>query len=607
MENLSNDKKTELQTGVLAGATSITVKNSTGWPAVKFRIRVDDELMLVTNKGAGTQLTWTVERGIEGTTPADHLADAVVTQVLTVGGLLQYIIDNYPLQLSNAVVLAGASQIAGLVTPEQLRMSAEKFGGGTPVSKPSGFTLYTPPFSIRRTGVLGAYTYTTDYSPESKRPTPTSTIYVGLGGNNNNDGLTYATRVRSFSLAIAMASALGGVVRILFEAGTYLYTNTQARSGQPSLNNPNYPDNWASLFAGNAPACDLVIEPYDGTGVAELVFNKNVTWNATSDANIYVTNALGASNVGTMVADLKFLDPEGQPIGLYSVFTVADGNNPWPELNAAHAFYGNGAKYYNNTTQKMYIRTRDSRAPDAQIRMHDTGQSPGWLAAPTATRTIWAKNLKFRGGGMGFKSTALGASGIKLNSYWIDCAFTHSGGNGGQTGAWLHQGGGGEIIHYRTVSSYNVDDCLAYYGATEFPNAVEIDFVSRYSGNGQTSGTVNASTGHNNTSIMRINGKYYECLDAVINDIDTCQSWNLGCEGSNRRGDSGTETSVVYRCGFPGKNFVTLMWLDGCRVIDGALGPATYKTACYAGGILSYTNLTFTPTAGPGTGTVQSY
>lgn len=106
MENLANDKKTELQAGVLAGATTITIKNSTGWPAPNFRIRIDDELMLVTNKGAGTELTWTVVRGIEGTEAVAHLVDADVYQVLTAGGLEKYLTD----RLGGGSVIANTSR-----------------------------------------------------------------------------------------------------------------------------------------------------------------------------------------------------------------------------------------------------------------------------------------------------------------------------------------------------------------------------------------------------------------------------------------------------------------------------------------------------------------
>lgn len=55
-----------------ASQTSLQVASPAGFPTTTFRIRIDDELMTVTS-GFGTS-TWTVARGVNGTTPASHLA-----------------------------------------------------------------------------------------------------------------------------------------------------------------------------------------------------------------------------------------------------------------------------------------------------------------------------------------------------------------------------------------------------------------------------------------------------------------------------------------------------------------------------------------------------
>jgi len=52
----------------------------------QFRVICDAEIMLVT--AGETTTTWTVTRGIEGTTPAAHAAGATVAHVLTAAGLL---------------------------------------------------------------------------------------------------------------------------------------------------------------------------------------------------------------------------------------------------------------------------------------------------------------------------------------------------------------------------------------------------------------------------------------------------------------------------------------------------------------------------------------
>lgn len=84
MENFSNDFATTLSGGMDAVTTAMAVVSATGSPNIQFRIRVDDEIMLVTAKAG---LNWTVVRGQEGTTAALHLISTNVIHILTAGGL----------------------------------------------------------------------------------------------------------------------------------------------------------------------------------------------------------------------------------------------------------------------------------------------------------------------------------------------------------------------------------------------------------------------------------------------------------------------------------------------------------------------------------------
>lgn len=94
MENLGNDFATTLAAAITTvGQTAISVVSGTGAPAVNFRIRIGDELMLVTSKGSGTD--WTVTRNIEGTTATTHLNGADVAHVVTFGGIDAYGDENF--------------------------------------------------------------------------------------------------------------------------------------------------------------------------------------------------------------------------------------------------------------------------------------------------------------------------------------------------------------------------------------------------------------------------------------------------------------------------------------------------------------------------------
>lgn len=94
MENLANDIQTTLNGAIADGVTtSITVTSGTGFPAANFRIRIENEIMLVTSVGGGTN--WTVTRGAESTTGAAHANGSNVVHVLSKGGLDQYTEERY--------------------------------------------------------------------------------------------------------------------------------------------------------------------------------------------------------------------------------------------------------------------------------------------------------------------------------------------------------------------------------------------------------------------------------------------------------------------------------------------------------------------------------
>ncbi len=86
-EFLANNAQTTLSAAITTtGATSCTVTSATAFPASgTFRVLVDSELMSVTGV-SGT--TFTIVRGIEGSTAATHSNGATVSQVITAAGLL---------------------------------------------------------------------------------------------------------------------------------------------------------------------------------------------------------------------------------------------------------------------------------------------------------------------------------------------------------------------------------------------------------------------------------------------------------------------------------------------------------------------------------------
>jgi hypothetical protein len=86
-EQLANGQVfTTLTAGVGENDTTIHVSSAAGFPSSgQYRVRVDDELMLVT-AGAGTT-TWTVTRGIENSHPLFHLSGATLLFTITAGSM----------------------------------------------------------------------------------------------------------------------------------------------------------------------------------------------------------------------------------------------------------------------------------------------------------------------------------------------------------------------------------------------------------------------------------------------------------------------------------------------------------------------------------------
>ncbi len=68
---------TTLTAAMNASQTTLNVASATGFPTTTFRVRVDDEYMTVTN-GFGTT-TWTVTRGVNGSTAASHVNSQTIT------------------------------------------------------------------------------------------------------------------------------------------------------------------------------------------------------------------------------------------------------------------------------------------------------------------------------------------------------------------------------------------------------------------------------------------------------------------------------------------------------------------------------------------------
>jgi hypothetical protein len=120
-EHFANEAATTLVGTITGAATSLVVASSSGFPAVNFRVRIDNEYLLVTAGPPGST-TWTVARAQEGSVAATHQNGAAVTHVLTAGGLVQAIADRVPIirldyvggSMFNGSAITGSAEFAFL-------------------------------------------------------------------------------------------------------------------------------------------------------------------------------------------------------------------------------------------------------------------------------------------------------------------------------------------------------------------------------------------------------------------------------------------------------------------------------------------------------------
>lgn len=94
LEQYINNGVTALNGAIDDNDTTLTVDNGAVFPSVgNFRIRINDEILLCT---ARSTHVLTVERGAEGTTPANHADDDTVTSILTAASLKRLVQDDSP-------------------------------------------------------------------------------------------------------------------------------------------------------------------------------------------------------------------------------------------------------------------------------------------------------------------------------------------------------------------------------------------------------------------------------------------------------------------------------------------------------------------------------
>jgi Tfp pilus assembly protein PilX len=101
---------TTLTSALTASATTLTVSSASGFPSSQFNIRIDNEYMTVTG-GFGTT-TWTVVRGVTGSTAASHVASQTVEWDTPPSGEIGWNATTKTLTVSGTIYIDGSAKIS---------------------------------------------------------------------------------------------------------------------------------------------------------------------------------------------------------------------------------------------------------------------------------------------------------------------------------------------------------------------------------------------------------------------------------------------------------------------------------------------------------------
>ncbi|MBN2045440.1 MAG: hypothetical protein JW757_10505 [Anaerolineales bacterium] len=242
----------------------------------------------------------------------------------------------------------------------------------------------------------------------------------------------------------------------------------------------------------------------------------NYYWSQSAHTYDYVANVIDYNN----------LDAFGDPQHLTPKASIAEVDA------AANSFY------YDTATDRLYIRTFDDREPDADIAALDS-LCAAWQKD---SLTYYVEGVTFLGGVRIRNNSASGG----LKAYFKNCDFS----GGGQVTI-----AGVDEIMFQGCSVHNYrGDGLNYDDLNGITTkAVEIDCEIYNLG---TETNHQASTTHNETDIVRINGKYHHTYGQCISDGGD-QTWMLGCELYN---------SLVTDVGFNLSDDTA--WLDSVTIHD---------------------------------------
>lgn len=410
--------------------------------------------------------------------------------------------------------------------------------------RPTGFN-FIPPLTFLDNGS----TYSTDYSNAKFDFASTTSIgyyFNDVTGNDANAGTSAGLPKKNISTVIAALNSsppAGG-------ATFYIQTDYQNIYGASTTS-----VGFDLVIKSDVPGTRRTLAKIVTDGITQVNEGSNVySWTR--------TNSGGISNV----LDYANLDSDGFPIRL-------------TEVNSEAAVDSLAGSYYRASSQKIYFRLFNNRAPDSNVKAFRGGAV---LFLGDNNVNLYARDINFFGGAA-TAATAGGAvdytvtTGGKRRLTFANCVFGYSF-YGLKVWAGAITTGNNTVVVLKDCQTiYNASDGNNYHnaagsGSNIGPNVVEIDCISRENGwsmaTGSTSPNNNGSTMHDGGAIIRINSEYYDNENRNIHDInDGSRIWMIASGAGDAKNSASDDNSIDFVVGDNSVSQDTKAWYDGCYLI----------------------------------------
>ncbi len=438
--------------------------------------------------------------------------------------------------------------------------------GPRPCAPPSGFG-WAPPFSIVEVA-SGRFTTTLDHL--TLRVSTATTRYVATtaqvaAASNANTGLVKTLPKRSIWHAINVG------------ANDTIYVLGSANPATPTLYDYDHAWRLVPVQATNV----IVVSDFDtlapgyavsSTSMAEGGAHLGAWGLGPTEAAVYEATLAATP---TAVIDASSLDANGAPVELTNRASAA-----LVQANPGSWYWSGGV---------LYVRTSDSRDPDANLRALRSGAAGAINGHLNTAISIYVQGMIFEGG----NARAFYLQNCATATF-VDCAFR----NGQIAGLELNVGAGVTnatctVYLIRCKGLANNSDGM---GGTVNGSGMTLNWLEwncEGAGNDGGVGTDQGSSLHftaGNTAVnaIRIGGRYHGNRTHGFADVGGCDTWALGCRVY------GEATGITI-------GDTSTAWLHGCVLT----GNTTDLVTDNAAGAINTTDTIYTTSSG--TGTVQRY